>query len=226
MVINKTELARTQLKDAECVAYKLLDGLSSRLIYHDKFHTKKIVYPMAIKLAREENFSHEEQILVGIAALFHDTGFLKKYNDNEKIGAEFAENYMKNNKHCYSNTDIEIVKKTIMSTSRSANPQNKLERVLMDADTCLLGSKNYLMSTKSLKNELIKNTEAKLHKLALTVAAWNKHSLAFLKKHKWLTESAEEMLDFTKQENLQQRLVQEDEIVGNFSRQYLSKHNE
>jgi len=202
MIVEKAELTKKHLKDAERAAYKLLDKLPDTIIYHDKSHTQKFVYPAAIKLAKEEGFSLEEQILVGIAALFHDTGFLERYDNNEEIGAKYAEEYMKNTKYTYTKNHLKIVKKAIMSTARVSNPKNKFECVLMDADTCLLGSKDYLTSRRTLKEELIKNSKAKLHKIALSDEQWNRHSLEFMEKHKWFTESARRMYDETKQKNI------------------------
>ncbi|NCC55892.1 MAG: hypothetical protein EOM11_10540 [Erysipelotrichia bacterium] len=85
-----------------------------------------------------ENFSWEDKLLVCISAAFHDTGFTKQYNENESIGAEFAEAYMRSSPYNYSEEQIGIVKDAIENTNMKNPPKTKFAKVLRDADLSII----------------------------------------------------------------------------------------
>ena len=62
---------------------------SSKLKYHGPHHTLDVMEALK-ELGRAEGLSEEDVMLVKAAALFHDSGFLNKYQDNESEGAKLA----------------------------------------------------------------------------------------------------------------------------------------
>ncbi|MEM4398069.1 MAG: HD domain-containing protein, partial [Candidatus Woesearchaeota archaeon] len=67
-----------KINHAKAYASAILDNLDPRLKYHSKQHTIA-VFRIAMILAEKEGLSLEEKLLLSIAALFHDTGFLHQY---------------------------------------------------------------------------------------------------------------------------------------------------
>ena len=67
-----------------------LDGL----YYHQYDHALSVM-ERAIYLGSVEGCSPDEIEMLAIAALFHDTGFVIQYDENEPIWAKIAQNYLR-----------------------------------------------------------------------------------------------------------------------------------
>lgn len=130
---------------------KMKAELSDDLIYHSYEHTLDVEQAV-LRYAELEGLSEEEIFLVRTAALFHDTGFLLKYHDNELIGAQLAQKYLP--MFGYSTEDVQTIGEIILSTSYEIEPKNQMERVMSDADHDYLGRADYHHVFKKLLKEL------------------------------------------------------------------------
>ncbi len=119
---------------------KLKAELDDNLIYHSYEHTLNVEEAI-IKYAQLENLNDEETMLCRTAALFHDSGYLVKYDDNENIGAKLFEKY--GTEFGYNEEYIDIVCKMILSTSVDIEPTNLMEQIMCDADHDYLGRADY-----------------------------------------------------------------------------------
>ncbi|GAG77716.1 unnamed protein product, partial [marine sediment metagenome] len=61
-----------------------------KLYFHNHIHTKDVLNAVK-RLAELEGISERKLLLLKTAALYHDAGFLKQYENNELIGARIAE---------------------------------------------------------------------------------------------------------------------------------------
>jgi HD superfamily phosphodiesterase len=130
---------------------KLEQDLSPLLTYHSLRHTLD-VEQSALLLAKEENLSEHETLLVQTAALFHDSGFLDVYSNNESYGAKQFENVALD--YGYNTKEVEIIKEMILSTHHTVSPKNLMEKILCDADHDYLGRHDYYEIAENLHKEL------------------------------------------------------------------------
>jgi len=204
MVIhNNVKLTQDHLEDAKSAAYAHLDTLDDSVIYHRKEHTTEIVVPAALKIAVADGFSLEDRVLVGIAAAFHDTGFVRQYNANEPIGAQMAEDYMRASSLGYTEEQIASVKDAIENTNMKNPPQTKYAMVLRDADLAVVGHPDFLQWNTDLKEECKKHPDSPMHEASLDDAKWGRLQLGFLSIfHTWFTQGARSLYEAAKQENI------------------------
>lgn len=131
-----------------------------RLYYHQYDHALEVM-ERAIYLGKKEWVSESELEILAIAWLFHDTGFVIQYDDNEYIGAKIAKNYLRT--ILYPEEKIRIIESLIMITNPKETPHTLLEKIIKDADLDNLGREDFLERGSRLKRELelIKNIRIK-----------------------------------------------------------------
>ncbi|MEP6926894.1 MAG: HD domain-containing protein, partial [Ginsengibacter sp.] len=72
------------------ILLKLRNGLSKDLTYHSVQHTLGIL-KQAKRIARSENMNREEDLLLlNIACLYHDSGFMITYQGHEEESCNLA----------------------------------------------------------------------------------------------------------------------------------------
>lgn len=162
--------------------------------YHHYEHTLEVMY-RALHIWQEENLAINELELLAIASLFHDTWFVIEYDNNEKIWAKIAKNYL--NSILYPKEKIKEIENMILATIVSRQPQNLLESIIKDADTDNLGRKDFFDKWTRLKKELetIKN-------IKILNPDWYHYSLKFVKKHKFYSDSEIKERRLVKEENI------------------------
>jgi len=150
--------------------------------YHQYNHALEVM-ERAIYLWKKEWLPNEQIELLGIAAIFHDTGFIIQYNDNEIFWAKIAENYLKT--ILYSKQNISIVKNLILATSPDyKNPKNILEEIIKDSDMDNLWRDDFFEKTNKIKKEI----EA-IKKIKIKDPDWHHSSLDLLYEHKFWTKT-------------------------------------
>tara|TARA_Y100000310_G_C20534578_1_gene740219 strand:+ start:286 stop:882 length:597 start_codon:yes stop_codon:yes gene_type:complete len=174
-------------------ALSILNKLPKNLYYHNTQHSLNVL-KFSIKLAKLENISKEDLLLLKTAAIFHDTGYLKQYSNNEPNGAKIAESILKDLN--YSKQQIKIIKELILSTSLNVTPKTKLQKILNDADLSNLGTKEFPIKTEALRKEL--NAQG----IKISKEKWNQDNIKFLNSIKYQTPSAKKLFEKTKEENL------------------------
>lgn len=206
MVVKKTErgavISKSDFEAAASKAYGLLDNLPNELSFHCRDHTEQIVVPGSLEIARLENLTPENCWLVGIAALFHDTGFTKQYIGNEPIGAKLAEEYMRTAELAYTEAQIQAVTEAILNTNMKNNPPSQLAEVLRDADLSAIGRQDFLTWQNRLRAEVLVHPESPMFENAKRDKVWGKFQLNFLVSHRWFTKSAVSLFEEQKKKNI------------------------
>lgn len=144
--------------------------------YHQYEHSIDVMQ-RCLYLGEKEGVSQEELELLAVAALFHDTGFVIQYENNEYIGAKIAHNYLKT--ILYPEDKIKIIERLILATDPKREPNGILEEIIKDADLDNLGRDDFFETAQKVKKELetIKNIKIKdpdWHHAALDVIGKNK----------------------------------------------------
>jgi len=168
------------LKAKQYVTELLKDMESKWYTFHNLDHTL-VVFNRASYLAEKEGLNEELQEIVQLAALFHDTGFVKQYDKNEPIWAQIAEEWLR--KEGYPEDKIDIVKQLILATDPSYTaPKNKLEQIIKDADLDNLWKKDFVWCWLKLKQEL-----ENIKWLNISSLDWFKNTFNFISNLKYYT---------------------------------------
>jgi len=128
-------------------------------------------------IAEKEGVWEDEIELLCIAALFHDTGFVIEYDNNEAIGAKIAQNYLRT--VLYPEEKIRRIQELIMATDPEVEPQNLLEKIIKDADMDNLWRDDFFDISEKLKLERetikrIKIKDPEWHHASLDIVQWHR----------------------------------------------------
>ena len=162
--------------------------------YHDIKHTQD-VYKHAIIYAKMEKLSQKQTLLIGIAALFHDIGYIVAYDKNEPIGAKLAKEYLY--KKGFASDNVNTVSDLIIATQMPQKPQSLMQMIICDADLDSLGRKDFFRRGNLLKSEL-----EKVKGIRYTKKEWDSIQLNFIKNHKYFTKSARKLRDKSQKLNI------------------------
>ncbi len=161
---------------------KLKSSLPDELDYHNIKHTLN-VERSAIRIANLEGVDGEDLILLKTAILFHDSGFIVRYEDNEQFGIQMAKTKLP--KFGYSPAQIETICEIISATKSDQQPKTLLEKIICDADHDYLGRADYHNIAKTLRNELSNMGRE------MTDLEWIDFQLDYLeKKHRFYTQTS------------------------------------
>jgi predicted metal-dependent HD superfamily phosphohydrolase len=179
---------------------KLEAELDSRLYYHGIQHTRDYVLPAVEHLAGLEHIEGERLILLLSAAVLHDIGYIRQYENNEVIGTTIVAELLP--EFSYSPEQIEVVKAIIMATALPQTATNLLEKIMCDADLCHFGADNFMTLSSNLWRELIE------FGYKISKKQWNESTLRFLSTHLYWTETAAMEWNKGKKENIEKLLEQ------------------
>ena len=171
-----------------------LDGLNPNLTYHNKEHTMDVV-KQCERIAKDEGVEEgRELFLLKVAALYHDTGFLKTYFSHEEMSCRiFMEDAALFN---FSDSDKAIVRSLIMATKLPQIPKTLFEKIICDADLDYLGRTDFFIIGEQLKREFIK------YSIIHTDNEWDELQVKFLTHHQYHTESSRRCREDQKQANI------------------------
>ena len=128
------------------------DELPDGIKYHDANHTlhpSKGVVAVANRIAIAEKISAADRELLIAAAYFHDTGYIREYEENEPIAARMAGRILK--LIGYSRDEIEKIQKMILATDLKRSPKTLSEKILCDADLDNLGREDFFELDQKLR---------------------------------------------------------------------------
>ena len=174
----------------------LLPGLPPILSYHGKHHTLDVLEQVERIARLEGRASDHELLLLKIAALYHDTGFLIRYAGHEEAGCELARKDLPG--FGLDADSIEQVCGMILATKIPQSPQNKLEEIICDADLDYLGRPDFF----SIANTLF--VEMKEKGLINNERDWNIIQVKFINKHRYFTQSNIRDREAEKQKHLRE----------------------
>jgi class 3 adenylate cyclase/HD superfamily phosphodiesterase len=156
--------------------------LPEEMVYHDISHTLN-VEKAAVRYAKLEGLKGEDILLLQTAVLYHDSGFILQYHNNEEFAVTMAQNTLP--KFGYSDDQIETIVKIIRSTSSNTIPETLMERIMCDADHDYLGRADYYNVVKKLRLEMENFNEH------MTEREWLEFQLNYLENnHRYFTETA------------------------------------
>lgn len=164
--------------------------LPENMLYHDIPHTLN-VEKAAMRYGKLEGITSEEMLLIRTAALYHDSGFILKYDHNEDFAIEMARATLPN--FGYSESQIQIICDCIEVTKPTVIPETLLEQIMVDSDYDYLGRPDYHVIVKKLRQELADyGTE-------MSDTEWLSYQLNFLLNiHEYFTISAKNIRNFGK----------------------------
>lgn len=173
---------------------KLLTSLDD-MYYHQYEHTLD-VYERATYLGKKEGLSDEEIEFLWLAALFHDTGFIVRYDKNEPIGGKIAKNFLKT--MLYPEEKIEIIEKIILATDPDyKTPQNIYEAIIKDADLDNLGREDFYEKGGKVKSEI-----ETIKRIKIKDPDWHHAMLDLLYKNKFYTKTQKKEREEQREKNI------------------------
>lgn len=172
-------------------------NLPKNIYYHTEKHALNVMNAVEF-LGFGEEIYDEDILLLKTAALFHDIGFIERYEDNEEIGARIASELMPN--YGFNAEQIEKVVKLILATKLDHKPQNIMEEIMKDADLDYLGRNDFEDISNKLRREFIEN------KVINSEQEFNKMQVEFLKSHKFFTDTAKSWRVEKKEDNIKKAI--------------------
>ncbi|MDB4539269.1 HD domain-containing protein [Saprospiraceae bacterium] len=161
------------------ILHKLGTELDLRLYYHNVLHTIDVINQVTLACKRH-SFDDRTSILLRLAALGHDIGYLNTYENHEEEGAELMEKIMI--KENYTLEDITFVKKLILATNINHQASNIFEFIIQDADLDYLGRDDFHFISEKLYKEWLA-----YHIIEDDKKNFDQRQLKFLKNHQYFT---------------------------------------
>jgi len=176
----------------------LRNNLPEEYYYHNSAHTI-YVREKGQEIGQHEQCTAQELKLLSVAALWHDTGYIKTYKDHEEESCLIARQHLPD--YGYSVNDVDLICGMIMATKIPQLPRTKLEEILADADLEYLGTYSFEIKSNSLFHEL--------HSInpLLTEKKWNQMQISFLQKHHYFTRFCIENREPVKQNHLRKLVM-------------------
>ena len=157
------------------------ENLEPNLTYHNLAHTEDVMEQVERIAIGEQVADQNDILLLKVAALFHDTGFLETYNNHEEKSVEIMKRHLVEGD--LTNLEIERVMGMIMATKIPQTPTNPLEEIICDADVDYLGRDDFERISNSLKDEFL------VYGVIKSEADWNPLQIRFFEMHAYFTET-------------------------------------
>lgn len=157
----------------------LTTELSPQHHYHNLGHTRAVVAAVGT-LGRWAGLDEAALLPLRLAAWFHDTGFVRRYEGHEQVSQALLEEFLSEEKLPRDFVDPTL----IPATHKDAVPQSAAAALLKDADLHNLGTGAYYTATAALRREL---AEAKGERYP--DADWRAFCIAFAEQHRYYSEA-------------------------------------
>ncbi len=136
----------------ERVFETIMSNLPDNLYFHNIDYARK-VYNQAFLLCRAEEVEQEDRLLVRTAALMLYAGLTQAYSNYENRSSVIARELL--HQYKYSEIQIDRICNLIMSTKLPFQPNNLLEKILIDAKMEYIGRPDYTDRIKLLYKEMV-----------------------------------------------------------------------
>ena len=157
---------------------RLENELDSRLGYHNITHTLDVLEQAEVLAEQEKVTDKHDLLLLKIAAVFHDSGFLFVYKNHEEKSCEIASESLRN---VFSKEDIKKVFGMIMATKIPQTPNTLLEQIICDADLDYLGRNDFEPISRNLYKEFL------TFKIIPEDIIWDHVQIKFFESHHYFT---------------------------------------
>jgi len=176
---------------------QLTKNLPKTFIYHNINHTRRVVNYVK-ELIEGEKIGAKDAKILELAAWLHDVGYVKDNENHEQHGTKMARAFLENEK--ITESTINKIEKCIIATTKTIEPTNKLEKILVDADYAHIGNKGFLEVSELLREEWEQQDL-----MTFTDVEWIQENIDFLtKKHQFYTDYAMSNWQPVKDKNLAQ----------------------
>lgn len=166
------------------------------LAYHNVNHTLDVVQTCE-NIALEEGITNQHcLLLLKLAALFHDTGFLMKYKGHEEKSCEIARHELAATD--LTPEDLDTICSIIMATKIPQSPKNHIEEIICDADLDYLGRDDFDNISNSLRKEYFALG------MVQTETDWMQLQIEFIGAHNYFTETCRKNRNPKKLKHLEQ----------------------
>jgi uncharacterized protein len=186
--------------DFQDLKQKVLEKLSAYsdpfLVYHSVSHTIEVLCNCE-RIAAEEDITDQHQLLLlKLAALYHDTGFLIIYKGHEEESCGIMKKDLAGSG--LSSSDLEIICGIIMATKIPQSPKSRLEEIICDADLDYLGRDDFETISNNLRKEYFWLGMIK------TEMEWIELQIRFIEGHHYFTKSCRQKRTPKKIKHLEQ----------------------
>ena len=188
----------------EYVSKLFNDNLSDQYVYHNYDHTLETTN-VCREIANYYKLNNDEIEVLMLACIFHDTGYIRSYNNHEEESILLAESFLK--EHGYPANKLDQVKKLIKATTPDHTPQNLNEEIIHDADYVHIGKKLFFTKGKLLRKEW----EKLLNKNSSNLE-WEEEQYRFLKENDFYTRYAKEAYGQRRKKNIKKQKGKLDEL--------------
>jgi len=147
-------------------------------------------------IGRAEGISEEDMLIIRTAALLHDTGFIKEYENHELASCDIAKEILP--KFSYSDQQIEKICSLILATRPSVVPETLLEKIIIDANMSYYGRIDFIPSLQNLCREL------QARNMIDSAKHWYEKQIALLSEHEFYTRTARLLRDIEKEKQIQE----------------------
>ena len=175
--------------------------ISNKYAFHNLQHTKNVVNAVREIASAYEDMSEKEIEILELAAWFHDMGYDKGPKMHEARSIQYATDFLKG-EHMPA-ADIETICGCIMATKFPQQPKNYLEEILADADLSHLGKNIYWDRCGKVRQEM-----ALVSELIMNEQEWLDFEIDFMNKHKYHSESAQQLYKKDKLKHIKQLIKQ------------------
>jgi len=159
----------------------LSEKLDPKLTYHNLAHTKDVMSQVE-RIAMGEGISDpDELMLLKVAALFHDSGFLYVYRHHEERSCQIMEEHLKDDD--FTPEKIARIRGMIMATQIPQSPHNLMEQIICDADLDYLGRDDFETISSGLKEEFL------VYNVIKGEADWDPLQIGFFEAHNYFTQT-------------------------------------
>ncbi|HQV52930.1 MAG TPA: HD domain-containing protein [Flavobacteriales bacterium] len=172
---------------------RLKNELDPKWTYHSLEHTLD-VYASVIGIAEQEGVEGQDLVLLKIAALYHDAGFIVADHDHEERSCGIVRKELP--RFGFNSEQIERICGMILSTKIPQVPKCELCGILCDADMDYLGRSDFKIIGDMLFQELCDQGTVG------TRREWNELQVRFLEHHHYFTPTNKALREPKKQEHL------------------------
>ncbi|MFT6699276.1 MAG: putative metal-dependent HD superfamily phosphohydrolase [Porticoccaceae bacterium] len=202
----------TLLIDAEKFVFNLLNNkLATNYVYHNLAHTQKVI-EKTIELGEKLEVDKASLENLQLAALFHDSGFIKKAENHEQESVKILTRFLQENNVKVNR--IEAIASLILATKMGHDPTDDLEKIMIDADCAHIGNKSFEDKTALLRKEweVIENKN-------YSDTEWVAINIDFLTNgHKYHTDYALKNWSKGKDKNLSKLLKNKNKLEEDFKK--------
>jgi hypothetical protein len=187
----------------ELMLDRLERELPSYLYYHNVKHTVDVVTEVEL-IGWAEGLDDDGILLLKTAALFHDAGHTRSYDEHEYHGTQLVREILPD--FGYSVQQIDKICDIIMATKLPPQPKDIYQEIICDADLDYLGRSDMIPVSNTLYKEL-----SEQNKIG-TLNDWNKLQLKFISAHTYFTKTARSLREVNKQKQIERirKLIVED----------------